>query len=205
MRKGRGQRGFSFTQCNKKLLSIMPQVGGSSYPVGVLTMLSFKSFVTVLACSTSAGLLASPAIAESGHQADAGHHDEFKPHPVVGAFIGATSFEDSTESTYGIEAEYRLTERVGLGAVIEHSPEDDHGYEANQLLFIANYHTDMGLRFLAGAGREYSHGHEVPVWRVGAAYDFHVGEFHISPTVAMDYLEDKENAVFGIVFAKAFK
>ncbi|MEH6490299.1 hypothetical protein [Hyphomonas oceanitis] len=168
-------------------------------------MSSLKSLIAVLAGSASAGLLACPAIAESGHEAESGHHADFKPHAVVGVFVGATSFEDSTEPTYGLEAEYRLTERVGLGAVIEHSPEDDHGYEANQLLFIANYHTDMGLRFLAGAGREYSHGHEVPVWRVGAAYDFHAGDFHISPTVAMDYLEDKENAVFGIVFAKAFK
>lgn len=135
---------------------------------------------------------------------DAHSNEAFEPHWIGGVFLGVTDTKYSTEPTYGLEAEYRATKRIGVGAVVEYLPDAGDGHEATLVLGEVHYHTDIGLRFIGGAGRDYHHGDEKPVWRLGAAYDFHVGDFHISPMTAIDFLEDDENFVAGMAFAKRF-
>lgn len=129
---------------------------------------------------------------------------EFAPHVVAGAFIGATTTEDTTAATYGIEAAYRATQRLSVGGAVELIPSLVGDEDATVIVGLAHLHADNGARVFGGAGREYVKGKEKPIWRAGAAYDFHLGSVHISPTASVDFLEGTENFVYGVAVARAF-
>jgi len=140
-----------------------------------MSLLKSKTLLTLLACSSSAGLASNPALAGGGES------EKFESTFVAGAFLGMTEFTDTTESTFGLEAEYHMTKHVGMGLVFEHSPDDGHGYQMDQVILLAELHTNFDVRFMVGPGIEFSHGHRHALWRAGLAYDFHVSDFHISP------------------------
>ena len=157
---------------------------------------SYRSLMSLVATSTLG--LSGEAFA-GGHE-DA--NDDYQPHFVAGVFLGVTDTSKDTAETIGAEVIYMATPRLGVGVEIEHLPDYGDGYEANVVLGLVSYAVTDQLRVIGGAGRDYHHGHEKPVWRAGAAYDFHLGDFHVSPSLAVDFMEDDEATVLGVVFAK---
>ena len=119
-------------------------------------------------------------------------------------FAGVTDTKYDTVETFGVEGSYHANDKVSVGFVVEHMPDAGDGYEANLVLGTVSYEVLNNFRIIGGAGREYHHGHEKPVWRLGAAYDIHVAGLHISPTVAVDFLEGDENLVAGVAIGKGF-
>ncbi len=137
--------------------------------------------------------------------ARAADHEEFKRH-VPGVFIGATSGNGETAYTLGLEYEFRATQLIGVGAVAEYSPDLHHDDGVGVFLGTVNLHPAGALRLTAGYGKEdvFHGGKSHSLIRVGASYDFHVGDFGIAPTLNIDFVDHKEIAVFGISLVRPF-
>jgi hypothetical protein len=134
------------------------------------------------------------------------HHDILHHH-VPGLFLGVTSGDGEDTFTVGLEYEYMLNQHFGIGAVYERSPDRHHGDGTAIGLLTLNWHPQGAWRILAGAGRERvfdSKAHEYSVYRVGASYDFHLGKFGIAPSVALDFVNNKTNIVYGFALVRPF-
>ena len=70
------------------------------------------------------------------------------PHHL--SILGGLSRDSSEDgATIGVDYEYRLNRRLGLGAVVEHAFED---IEATNLLAVVDDHLWRGLALQAGPG-----------------------------------------------------
>lgn len=128
------------------------------------------------------------------------------PAHIVGVFVGATD-ADTTEFTFGLEYELKFSDKFGIGAVVEHIPNAHHGDGVTVGLAALHFHPAGGLRLTAGIGEEWVHGDHPTshgLFRLGAAYDFHVGDFGVAPTINVDFVNHTEVIVFGVAVSKHF-
>ncbi len=126
---------------------------------------------------------------------------------IPGIFLGATHVESETEFTFGFEYEYKLDNNWGIGAVYERSNDAHHNDGVAVALAAIYYHPTKSIRLGAGIGQERiggGHPHKEDLYRVSAAYDFHLQGFGIAPTIAVDFVDDEEALVFGIAITKPF-
>jgi hypothetical protein len=176
-------------------------------------MRTFDSRFPGLLLTAGLGLaLGSPlAVAESAHGGTPPKH-------VAGVFLGGTNPEEgNTEFTFGAEYEYRVARQFGVGLVYERTNDghdsvhdDGHGHlvaveeDVSIALFALHLHPTHALRLTAGAGMEYgSHIKDEGLLRVGAAYDFALGEgFALAPTVNVDLVDGDTAFVFGITLSR---
>ncbi len=117
---------------------------------------------------------------EEGH--DHRHH--------VAVFVGATHAEGTDEPTVGVDYQYRLTPKIGVGALVDRAGGDlDATIVAGALFF----HPYEGLLLLAAAGNENTdHGDEFIV-RAGIGYEFELnGGWTLTPQLNFDFVEDEE-------------
>lgn len=164
--------------------------------------MTFKSFLAgCAACFVSVLINTNSAAAADSH----GGHG-YKTH-MLGLFGGATSINGETNFTLGAEYEYRFNQYFGAGALFEHTPDAHHGDGTSIYMGLVHFHPYMGLRLSGGYGREIIHHHgskEKDVWRIGAAYDFHIAGFGVAPTVNLDRIDGHTGTVFGLVISKSF-
>ncbi|WP_247664636.1 hypothetical protein [Pseudoalteromonas sp. MMG010] len=126
---------------------------------------------------------------------------------IPGVFIGATHAQDETEFTYGIEYEYKFTSQWGAGVVYERADSAHHDDGVSVLLASVYYHPTKSIRLGVGFGEERiggDHPHEEDLYRVSAAYDFHIGNFGLAPTLAVDFIDDEEAVVVGVALTRPF-
>ena len=126
---------------------------------------------------------------------------------IPGIFIGATNFDSETELTFGLEYEYKINSQWGVGAVYESTSEAHHGDGVTVSLVSAFYHPDSHIRLGLGLGQEEIggyHPHTESLYRVSAGYDFHVDQFGIAPTLAIDVIDGEQAFVFGVAFTRPF-
>ena len=155
--------------------------------------------VIVLVASLNAPLQAQEA---------GGELEEKEPrhHPAV--FLGATTGEHETNPSLGLEYEYRLSERWGIGLIFEFTFE----HEEREFLtgIPVKYH--MGPFALLGTviversrERETDEGDSdrtvSPGVRVGAEYGFEVGELELAPNLNLDFTEDTTKLVWGLIIS----
>lgn len=139
-------------------------------------------------------------------QAEEGMHHEYPSH-VVGLFLGGTDEDEgSTEFTFGGEYEYRFSQYFGVGGVVERTPDGHHGDGVTVALAALHLHPMGALRLTGGIGREMVDGHEdETLYRLGAAYDFELpNSFALAPTFDIDFVDGKENFVFGVTLSRHF-
>lgn len=139
--------------------------------------------------------LTDPSAAQEAHEA--------KPHHLS-AVIGGTHIphEDETAFTLGLDYEYRLNQTWGLGFVAEHAfgPID-----STTLLAVADIHVAGGFAIQTGPGVEFVDDESFFVTRLGALYEFEIGEeFTLSPQLHYDFSTGDDAIVFGIAIGKAF-
>lgn len=126
---------------------------------------------------------------------------------VPGIFLGATHIDSETEFTWGIEYEYKFTPKWGVGFVYEETPDGHKGDGVDVKVASLFYHPSKYVRLGAGFGKEKikgAHPHTENLYRLSASYDFHVGDFGIAPTIAVDFIDDKEAVVFGVAIVRPF-
>jgi hypothetical protein len=122
-------------------------------------------------------------------------------------FVGYTNAQDETHFTYGVEYEYKFNQTLGLGAVYEKVDDAHHGDGVTVTLAQLFYHPINNVRMGVGIGKEKIGGarpHSEDLYRVSANYDFHVGDFGIEPTIAIDFKDDDQAYVFGLAFSRPF-
>ena len=95
-------------------------------------------------------------------------------------------------ATLGIDMEYRLNSRLGLGAVIEYAWGE---LDATTVLAVADIHLGEGWVMQIGPGIEYSHGEEIVVSRLGLIYEFELNHYTFAPQVHWDYHDGEKNSV----------
>ncbi|TMP03154.1 hypothetical protein CWC11_15045 [Pseudoalteromonas sp. S3178] len=126
---------------------------------------------------------------------------------IPGIFIGTTHFDSESEFTFGIEYEYKFTDEWGAGVVYERTNDAHHGDGTAVVLASLFYHPTKNIRFGVGFGEERiggGHPHNEDLYRISSAYDFHVGDFGIAPTVAVDFIDDEEAIVIGFAITRPF-
>lgn len=131
--------------------------------------------------------------------------DEVKHIP--GIFIGTTHFDSESEFTFGVEYEYKITQEWGAGVVYERTNDAHHGDGTAVALASVYYHPTKNIRFGVGYGEERIggvHPHNEDLYRISSAYDFHVGDFGIAPTIGIDFIDDEEAIVVGFAITRPF-
>jgi hypothetical protein len=124
-----------------------------------------------------------------------------------GIFLGYTNAADETHFTYGIEYEYKFNQHWGLGAIYEKVDDAHHGDGVTVTIAELFYHPVKNVRVGFGIGKEKiggAHPHTEDLYRVSANYEFHVGDFGIEPTVAVDFIDGEKAYVLGLAFIKPF-
>lgn len=128
-------------------------------------------------------------------------------HHLPGIFLGYTNAGSETEFTYGLEYEYKFNSDWGLGVVYEKTDDAHNDDGITVKLAQVYYHTPMHIRLGLGFGEEKiggAHPHTEDLYRVSASYEYHLGDFAIEPTIAVDFIDGEEAYVFGVAFVRPF-
>jgi hypothetical protein len=119
--------------------------------------------------------------------------------------LGGTHVEDETAFTVGVDYEYRLSNWVGVGGLIDYA--GGH-LEERIVAAMVIVHPTPPLAVLRAAGQDHrvEHGHteNTFVVRIGAVYYFEAGRFGIGPSYFIDSTNGETLHVFGIVIATGF-
>lgn len=127
------------------------------------------------------------------------------PH-VVGVFLGRTQGPYETADTIGLEYEFRFSNYLGAGLVLEETRDGHHGYGTRVWVASVYYHV-KDWRFGLGAGRERidsTPSHTEPLKRLSLGYDFHLGGIGLAPTFALDRVDGENIKVWGLAIVKSF-
>ena len=140
---------------------------------------------------------------------EAGHgskEKELEHRHLIALFIGDTHEKEENGITVGLGYEYRLNELFGIGGVVEYA-----GVDFKELIVIAPLylHPYKGWLFVVAPGVAIPKKHSVDVvkflFRVGAAYEFEIGEkWALIPEFNVDFVDDREALVFGLAFGYEF-
>jgi hypothetical protein len=132
--------------------------------------------------------------------AEEGHHGH-KHH--VALFVGNThNYHSEDALTVGLGYEYRLTELLGVGALIDYAGGDIEATVAAGGVFI---HPWRDLRLLAALGNEHHAGSDEFLTRLGVMYDFFFDDWSISPELYVDLLESgNEDWIYGVALGRGF-
>jgi hypothetical protein len=135
--------------------------------------------------------VASPRVHASEGTGEGGH--ERTPHHIEATF-GAAYNDGKTGTFTGFEYEYRFSDLFGLGAFLDGTFD---GFDLAAVGVVANFHPAGGWKVLTGLGVERKiGGQSKALFRVGGAYEFHVGNGTVSPIVVYDFLEDSKDVVY---------
>ena len=134
-------------------------------------------------------LLASPILAS-------------EPSHEVAIFLGLTSEEHhDDEETIGLDYEYRLGDRFGLGGLVDYAGGE---LDTTVAAISVTAHPTEALYLLVAPSYEFHGGDSEFLVRAGAGYHFRAGGVSIGPMVAIDFVDGEEITVFGITIGKEF-
>lgn len=117
-----------------------------------------------------------------------------------GVFAGFTDFDQgSTNPTLGLELDHKLEGAWSAGGVAEHTSRGHRGERSTLVLGTLNYRppTTQRLKLTGGAGYEFNRFGDDIRLRVGAGYDVVQGPVILTPRIALDFGNGRENLVLG--------
>lgn len=134
------------------------------------------------------------ALAED-HSAGKRHH--------VSVILGNTQLVEEGHDgfTFGMDYEYLLNDRLGIGFVAEHAFDD---LDVTAAFAVADVHITHSWVVQLGPGVEIEHGEAYYVGRLGTYYEFEVSEFTVAPQVAYDLSEIEDSVVYGLLIGRMF-
>lgn len=144
-------------------------------------------------------MVSSGAVAQHGDNQSESSHG---PHHLS-VLVGDTYVSgEGNNLTIGIDYEYKVSDFLGLGAVVERAQGE---LDATTVLAVADLHLESGIIVQVGPGFERRHSEEVFVGRVGVLYEFEIERFTLSPQLHWDFHDGEHNAfVAGIAFGFSF-
>jgi len=161
-------------------------------------------------------LLPAATVADEAHV----EAEEHEIRHVLSLFLGVTDEgHGDSEFTQGLEYAYRVTQRWGVGGLVEYAGGDQRNVVG---VVPFSWFPHAGWVLLAGPGVEFHNGRETTppgegqspevdedetnfVFKVGAAYEFELGRrFMLAPTVNVDFVDGEEVLVYGLHFAFTF-
>jgi len=128
-------------------------------------------------------------------------------HHFPGIFVGYTNANDETHFTYGLEYEYKFNHTWGVGAVYEKVDDAHHGDGVTVTVAELFYHPLSNVRLGVGVGKEKiggAHPHTEDLYRLTASYEYHIGDFGLEPTLAVDFIDGEKAYVFGVALIRPF-
>ena len=115
---------------------------------------------------------------------------------------GEVIIEDQQAFTLGLDYEYRLNRRWGVGALIDYAGKDTRSLVVAIPLVL---HPTGRLKIFVAPGVEDKKDHDAEfLVRAGLMYDFEVGGFTIAPAFNVDFVGDEEVLVYGVNVGKGF-
>ena len=150
----------------------------------------------------AAFVLSMPLQALAADEEHAEHKESHYHRNHVGLMLGNTHEEGEDHFTVGLDYEYRFTEYVGIGVLLEFVGKDYREGVAMVPLFIHPY---KGFRFVAAAGVKPKKDAEKFIWRLGIGYRFPIGgNWTIAPEFNLDFTEGETAEVYGISLGYGF-
>ena len=168
-----------------------------------------RSWLRIPQKFAAAGLLLSAATGVVAEQTEVDVNHSMEMHQGGSnhlAFVfAATDNTDDTAGTFGLEYEYRLSTRYGIGGVLEYA---GGNVDATTLLAVVDVHLWRGLALQTGPGIEFldeeEGSEEEFVYRFGMMYEFHRGRATFAPQLHYDATPDKDSVVVGVAFGFSF-
>lgn len=130
-----------------------------------------------------------------------GEHDWREMPHHLSVLVAGTFEEEESAPSVGLDYEYRTTEFLGLGAVVEYAFDD---IDASTLLGVADLHFSDQFIMQTGPGVEFIDGEEEFVYRVGLLYEFERRGTTWSPQLHYDATSGKDAVVAGIAVGFGF-
>lgn len=122
------------------------------------------------------------------------------PHHISVLFSG-TFEKDETAASVGLDYEYRVSDFLGLGGVVERAFGQ---IDATTLLAVADLHLTPQFIIQTGPGVEFKEGEVDVAYRVGVLYEFEGRGYTISPQLHYDWVTGEDSVVAGIAIGYGF-
>ena len=124
-----------------------------------------------------------------------------EPHHLS-VLLASTMEPDESGGTVGVDYEYRTSQFLGLGAVVEHAFEQ---IDATTVLAVADLHLTHHVILQTGPGIEFVDGENEFVYRLGALYEFELGDgYTLSPQLHHDWTTGEDAYVAGVALGVGF-
>lgn len=139
----------------------------------------------------------------AGHALEPSEHHDWRDEPHhISLLVGNTvPDEESTAATIGVDYEYRVSDRTGLGGVVEYAGED---LDAITLLVVADIHLTPQFILQTGPGVEFVHSEQEAVIRLGALYEFLMDGYTVSPQLHYDWTSAEDSVVLALAIGWGF-
>lgn len=112
------------------------------------------------------------------------------------AVVGGFARHHGKNANYlGLEYEYELNERWGIGGFYEQT---FNGVDIEALGITGAYSPGAGWKLMGGIGSEGKLDNSERKWlaRAGVGYRFHVGDLTVTPLFTADWIEDNSTALY---------
>ena len=146
-----------------------------------------------LACALLMSACAALEAEEPHDWREAPHH--------LSVLISDTIEEDESAASVGLDYEYRTTEFLGLGMVVERAFDE---IDATTVLVVADLHITNQFIIQTGPGVEFVDGEEESAYRLGMLYEFERGGYTVSPQVHHDWTSGEDAFIIGLAFGYGF-
>jgi hypothetical protein len=128
----------------------------------------------------------------------AAQEESFKRN-VIELFGGATFNDSETNGSIGLSYERRVTEKFGIGGLVEYTNGREWIYAVP-----FSWRITEPWKVLVAPGWEHEEGENTYLTRLGTSYEFEVGEMTLAPEINFDFVDGDTAVVAGISLGFAF-
>jgi len=114
-------------------------------------------------------------------------------------FAGATFNHSETDASIGLSYERRVTEKFGIGGLVEYT----NGREWVYAVPFSWRITDP-WKVIIAPGWEHEEGENTYLTRLGTSYEFKIGEMTLAPEINFDFVDGDTAFVAGVSLGWAF-
>jgi hypothetical protein len=114
-------------------------------------------------------------------------------------FAGATFNHSETDASFGLTYERRLTEKFGIGGLVEYTNGREWVYAVP-----FSWRITEPWKVVVAPGWEHEEGENTYLTRVGTSYEFEMGEMTLAPEINFDFVDGDTAFVAGVSLGWAF-